>query len=123
MVSQDIIQAFKESACGEINLASSGINRYIVDVPFKFTDGDHYVVILKQEGMGWILSDEGHTFMHLSYELRNNEFEGGSRRKRIDEILGAYQVENRSGELVLTISVGRYGDALFTFIQAITRIT
>ena len=123
MVSQDIIQAFKESACGEINLARSGINRYLVDVPFMFTDGDHYVVILRQEGTGWVLSDEGHTFMHLSYDLREMEFEQGNRRKKIDEVLLQYQVGDRDGELVLKIPEGRYGDALFTFIQAITRIT
>jgi hypothetical protein len=58
MMPQDIIQAFKESACGEIDLASSGINRYLVQVPFTFTDGDHYVVVLRQEGQNWILSDE-----------------------------------------------------------------
>ncbi len=123
MVSQDIIQAFKESACGAIDLASGGINRYLVQVPFSFTDGDHYVVILKQEGQKWILSDEGHTFMHLSYELREREYEAGNRRKIIDEVLTSYQIENRDGELVLSIPRGRYGDALFTFVQAITRIT
>lgn len=125
MVSQDIIRAFKESACGEIDLASSGINRYLVHVPFTFTDGDHYVVMLRQEGQEkkWVLSDEGHTFMHLSYELREMEFEHGNRRKRIDEVLSSYQIEDRDGELVLAIPAGRYGDALFTFVQAITRIT
>jgi hypothetical protein len=123
MVSQDIIRAFKESACGEIDLTSSGINRYLVQIPFTFTDGDHYVVILRQEGQQWVLSDDGHTFMHLSYELREMEFEEGNRRKRIDEVLSSYQIENRDGELVLTIPLERFGDALFTFVQAITRIT
>ena len=123
MMSQDIIQAFKESACGEIDLISGGINRYLVQAPFTFTDGDHYVLILRQEGQNWILSDEGHTLMHLSYGLREREYEAGNRRKIIDEVLTLYQIENRDGELVLTIPLGRYGDALFTFVQAITRIT
>lgn len=123
MVSQDIIRAFKESACGEIDLTSNGINRYLVRVPFTFTDGDHYVVILRQEAQKWILSDDGHTFMHLSYELREREYEAGNRRKIIDEVLNSYQIENKDGELVLSIPQGRYGDALFTFVQAITRIT
>ena len=123
MMSQDIIRAFKESACGEIDLVSGGINRYLVQVPFTFTDGDHYVVILRQEGGNWVLSDEGHTLMHLSYELREREYEAGNRRKIIDEVLTSYQIENRDGELLLTIPLNRYGDALFTFVQAITRIT
>jgi hypothetical protein len=123
LISEDIILAFKESACGEIDLTSSGMNRYLVEVPFSFTDGDHYVVILRQEEHKWVLSDEGHTFMHLSYELRDKEYEAGNRRKIIDEILTSYQIENRDGELVLSIPPGRYGDALFTYVQAITRIT
>ncbi len=123
MVSENIIQAFKESACGEIDLVSSGLNRYLVQVPFTFTDGDHYVVILRQEGQNWILSDEGHTLMHLSYELREREYEAGNRQKIIDEVLTSYQIKNTDGELVLIIPPGRYGDALFTFVQAITRIT
>jgi len=123
MALEDIIKEFRESVCGEIDLASSGLNRYLVEVPFSFTDGDHYVIILRQEGNKWVLSDEGHTFMHLSYELRDREFEEGNRRKIIDEVLNSYQIENRAGELVLTIPPSRYGDALFTFVEAITRIT
>ena len=61
--------------------------------------------------------------MHLSYELREREYESGNRRKIIDEVLTSYQIKNVDGELVLTVPPGRYGDALFTFVQAITRIT
>jgi hypothetical protein len=61
--------------------------------------------------------------MHLSYELRDKEYEVGNRQKIIDEVLTSYQIENRDGELILPIPAGRYGDALFTFVQAITRIT
>lgn len=123
MTIQDIQRAFKESACGELELASAGINRYVVHIPFTFTDGDHYVVLLKQEGQRWILSDEGHTFMHLSYELTDAEFDRGNRREIIDKVLNVHSVEDRGGELVLPIPEGRYGDALFSFVQAITRIT
>ena len=123
MALEDIIREFKESVRGEIDLASSGLNRYIVHVPFSFADGDHYVVILRQEGQKWLLSDEGHTLMHLSYELRDAEYQEGNRRKIIDEVLNSYQIEDRNGELVLTIPQARYGDALFSFTQAITRIT
>jgi hypothetical protein len=123
MTLQDIIKEFKESACGEINLASAGLDRYVVYVPFSFEDGDHYVVLLKREGQNWILSDEGHTLMHLSYELRDREYEEGNRQKIIDEVLISHQIRNIDGELILTIPQNHYGDALFTFVQAITQIT
>jgi hypothetical protein len=123
MTLQDIVKEFKVSACGEINLESAGLDRYIVDVPFTFDDGDHYVVLLKKEGQNWVLSDEGHTLMHLSYDLRDKEYEKGNRQKIIDEVLNSHQIRNVDGELVLTIPQSRYGDALFTFVQVITKIT
>ena len=123
MVTEEIVRSFKESACGEIDLSAAGIDRYVVQVPFTFADGDHYVVILRQEGDAWALSDEGHTFMHLSYELRDREYEVGNRRKIIDELLVGSQIQDRDGELVLPIPPGRYGDALFTFVQVITKVT
>jgi hypothetical protein len=122
MTINDIQRAFKESACGELDIATGGMNRYVVHVPFTFTDGDHYVVLLKQEGKRWLLSDEAHTFMHLSYDLTDAEFDQGNRRKIIDGVLNNHGIEDRSGELVLPIPEGRYGDALFSFVQAITRI-
>ena len=123
MVIRDIQQAFKESACGEIEAVSSGLSRYIVHVPFTFDDGDHFVILLKEEGGQWLLSDEGHTFMHLSYDFRDLEFDQGTRRSIIDGVLNNFGIEDRVGELVLPIPAGRYGDALFSFAQAITKIT
>lgn len=120
---QDIRQAFKESACGEIEVVTSGLSRYVVHVPFTFDDGDHFVVLLKEEKGQWILSDEGHTFMHMSYDFRDLEFDQGTRRSVIDEVLNNFGIEDHNGELVLPIPAGRYGDALFSFVQAITKIT
>lgn len=104
-------------------MVSSGLNRYIVHVPFTFDDGDHFVVILKEEGGAWFLSDEGHTFMHISYDYSNLEFDRGTRRSIIDKVLSNFSIEDRTGELVLPIPPGQYGDALFSFTQAITKIT
>ncbi len=123
MVLRDIQQAFKDSACGEIETVSSGLNRYIVHVPFTFDDGDHFVILLKEEGGKWLLSDEGHTFMHLSYDYGNLEFDQGGRRSIIDAVLSNFGIEDRGGELVLPIPIGEYGNALFSFAQAITKIT
>ncbi|MBM2826234.1 MAG: putative cytosolic protein [Dehalococcoidia bacterium] len=113
--------AFKKSVCDEIELAQSGISRYIVHTPFTFEDGDHYVVLLKETPDGIVLTDEGHTFMHLSYDVP--QFDRGNRRAIIDRVLSAYHVEDAAGELQLHIPAEQYGDALFSFIQAITRIT
>lgn len=122
MLEKEIEQAFKSSVCDEVELSKVGINRYLVHVPFTFEDGDHYAVILKQGDNGrWILSDEGHTFMHVSYDVP--EFERGNRRAIIDKVLAGQGIEDRVGELILPISEMQFGDALFSYLQAITRIT
>jgi len=121
MNQSEIERAFKESVCDEVELAPEGIDRYLVHVPFTFADGDHYVVLLKRDDGQWTLSDEGHTFMHVSYEVP--EFDRGTRRAIIDRVLGGLGIEDREGELRLRIPQGRYGDALFSYLQAITRIT
>lgn len=130
MNQSEVERAFKESVCDEVELAPEGIDRYLVHVPFTFADGDHYVVLLKRDdgqpacaehADRWVLTDEGHTFMHVSYEVP--EFDRGTRRAIIDRVLAGLGIEDRQGELRLLIPEGRYGDALFSYLQAITRIT
>jgi len=121
MDQRDIERAFKESVCDEVELVSAGIDRYLVHVPFTFEDGDHYVVLLKRDDGQWVLTDEGHTFMHVSYDVP--EFDRGTRRAIVDRVLGGLGLEDRQGELRLRVPEERYGDALFSYLQAITRIT
>ena len=118
---EDIERAFRDSVCEGVELASVGIDRYLVHVPFTFEDGDHYVVLLKRDNGQWVLTDEGHTFMHVSYDVP--EFDRGTRRSIIDRVLAGLGLEDQQGELRLRIPEERYGDALFSYLQAITRIT
>lgn len=121
MNQSEIERAFKESVCEEVELAAEGIDRYLVHVPFTFDDGDHYVILLKRDDGQWVLSDEGHTFMHVSYDVP--EFDRGTRRSIVDRVLAGLGIEDQQGELRLRIPEGKYGDALFSYLQAITRIT
>ena len=57
--------------------------------PFRFDDGDHFGIVLKKEGQGWILSDEANTLMHLSYQL-DDMAEAGTRHEIIDASLADY---------------------------------
>ena len=86
-----------------------------------FEDGDHFVVVLRQEDGTWVLTDEGHTFMHLSYSPV--DLSQGTRARVIEDTLAAYRVLNASGELRLAVPGESFGDALFTFVQALARIT
>lgn len=113
---------FKRIVCEEIDLISEGIDRFLVQTPFTFDDGDHLKIVLKKdEGGRWILTDEGHTYMHLSYEDIN--LDASTRRSVIERSLTAYKINEKEGELVLIIDDTSYGNALYSFIQGVLHIS
>lgn len=117
---------FKSRVCEQIDIEQEGDNRFFVTTPFRFGDGDHYVIILKKEDNRWILTDEAHTLMHLSYWMDDKSLEEsaiGNRKEIMDSSLSSYFVQNRGGELVIQVNESRFGDALFNFIQALTKIS
>ncbi|MDD5260313.1 MAG: DUF1828 domain-containing protein [Methylacidiphilales bacterium] len=99
------------------------MNRYRVFTPFMFQDGDHLAVVLRHEDGKWILADEGHTYMHLTYEIDEASLQKGTRQQIISNALDAFQVEDKDGELLMRIEKDRYGDALFSFVQALIKIS
>ncbi|HLF08820.1 MAG TPA: DUF1828 domain-containing protein [Dehalococcoidia bacterium] len=106
-----------------IRLRSEGIDRYRVFTPFRFSDGDHLAMVLKQENEHWILSDEGHTYMHLTYELDEGDLLQGTRQTIIANALSAFGVDDLGGELRIDIPAEQFGDALYSFIQALLKIS
>lgn len=121
---QTIETDFRRTVSESVRLANEGLNRYRVFTPFLFEDGDHLTVVLKREEGRWILSDEGHTYMHLTYDLdEKDDLQRGNRQKIIGNALSVFSVEDREGELRLLIPEERYGDGLFSFIQALLKIS
>ena len=124
MAIETIEEEFRKKVCSEIHLHPEGVNRYRVFTPFVFDDGDNLAIVLKEEEDGaWTLTDEGHTLMHLTYSIDAKELERGTRQKVIASVLFRFGVENDRGELVIRIPGDRFGDALWSFIQALIRIS
>ena len=113
---------FREKVCGGISLRPEGVERFRVHTPFMSDDGDHLAVILRKEGAQWLLSDEGHTYMHLTLHTEERELRQGTRQKTIANALTAFAVTDRDGELVLPVRGDDFGDALWSFVQALLRI-
>lgn len=120
---ETIERDFKQKVCESLHLASEGIDRYQVFTPFLFEDGDHLAIVLKREQGRWILSDEGQTYMHLTYDLDEKDLQRGTRQKIITNALSAFSVNDRNGELTLGIQDDHYGDALYSFVQALLKIS
>lgn len=118
-----IEQEFHTKVSQQIELYPEGIERYRVFTPFRFDDGDHIVVVFKKSGGNWVLTDEAHTYMRLTYDIDESDFRKGTRQKIISDALSACHIEDRDGELMIPITDDQYGDALFSFIQGILQIT
>ena len=112
---------FRKKVCNEIELFPEGKDRFVISAPFTFEDGDFLNVVLKKNGAGWYFTDEGHTFMHLSYD--DLDFERGIKKEIINSVLKTHYLENDSGELKCTVEDNYFGDAFYTFIQGLIKVT
>jgi hypothetical protein len=120
---RDTLQAAFQTTLGDqVHLVPESEDQYSVLSPFQFDDGDLMSIVLRREGGRWVLSDEGTTYMHLSYDLDEKDLERGNRARIIANTLSAFGLEDRSGELILPVSEGRWSNALFDFAQALSRI-
>jgi len=123
MDTQSIENDFRLRVGEQVRLLEEGYSRYRVFTPFLFPDGDHLSIVLKIKGKEWILSDEGHTFMRLTYEIDYRDLLRGSRQKIIENVLSSFGVINQEGELLIRIQDDSYGDALFNLVQSLIKIS
>ena len=118
-----IEQDFIDKVSTKVRLLPDGKERFRVLTPFQFDDGDQLVIILKKAGERWVLSDEAHTYMHLTYDIDKRDLHSGTRGDIISKALLMFDVQDRNGELILDMPEERYGDALYDFAQALLKIT
>lgn len=118
-IEKDFIDTFSS----RIRLVPDGKERFRVFTPFRFDDGDHLGIVLKNENDQWILSDEGQTYMHLTYEIDEKKLHSGKYHKIISSALTTFELEDRDGELILEVQNGDYGAALYSFAQSLIRIS
>ena len=114
---------FQAKVSAQVRLMAEGTDRYRVFTPFRFDDGDHLSIVLKRIGEQWMLSDEAHTYMHLTYDIDEQDLHRGTRQKIISNALSVFQVDDQDGELIAHVTGQQYGDALYSFIQALLKIT
>lgn len=113
---------FRDAVSSRIELIADGAQRYRVLNPFLFDDGDHFSIVLRREGAKWVLSDEGNTWMRLTEDISEKDLLRGTRREVISDALSLFEIEDRGGEFVVSVAGERYGDALLSFVQGISRV-
>jgi len=94
--------------------------KILINTPFIFDDGDVIKVVLRNENGTLFLTDEGHTFMHLSYD--DLDLTKGRRKTILDAILLMHYIENVDGELRSSVDISNFGDSFFTYVQGLNKI-
>ena len=123
MAIETLEHELRRSISEKIRLVAEGAGRYRVSTPFVREDGDRLVIVLKNEGARWMLSDEGHTCMHLADHIDARNYQRGARRTLVSSTLARFRIENPSGELALDVPDGRLGDALYAFVHGLLTIS
>ena len=118
-----IEKQFKEKVCQEIRLVQEGVDRYRVFTPFQFEDGDSLSIVFKKIESDWTLSDEGHTFMHLSYDIDIESFDKGTRAKIISTTLNNFGISEKAGVLFANLNEENLGNVFYNYVQALIKIT
>ena len=116
-------QDFMNDVLGGFELIPHRDDIFYVSTGFYFNDGDEFVIYLQRVENKWILSDNGRTYMYLSFTLDQKQIHAGRRGEVINGVLKKYNIIDKNGELTLELSHGRYGEALNDFIQAIQKIS
>ena len=122
----DAIQdSFKAAVSGSIKLFPEGVNRYQIFTPFHFDDGDHFAISLqKGENGNWIITDEGHTYMHMSYHMDLSSLKSGTRNEIIESALEKHKVTEEQGKIFAEIAdLENAGNVFYSFIQCLMSIT
>lgn len=107
--------AMRIGICSSISFETRGIDRFMIHTGFSFPDGDELHIILKRRGGGWILTDEGHTSMWVSYSVNLSE----NRRRLLEKVAGSNGIGFEDGVMSVDASVENAAGCLMSMIQAI----
>jgi len=119
----EIEALFRRRVCDEIFLRPEGTDRYFIENPFQFDDGDQVAIYLEMRDGEWILTDEANTLMHLSYYFGQKKLLEGKRESYILDTICNFCLKFEDGEIIATIENEDYGSAFFNLVQALVQIS
>ncbi len=119
--SEQMIDAIRRAMCADTGYTELNMNRTLLHTGHFFPDGDEFRIVLEyKEEDGWIITDDGHTAMWLSYE----DFEITDVRKDIlRRILNTNGAKFDEGEVYVRCNENNAGRALKSLIQTIQQMS
>ena len=113
----DMLDAIRESICSKVEIEERGIDRYVIHTDFTYPDGDELRIVLKKQDGEWILTDEGHTLMWLSYDDLNPYTE--SRKNLFARTLASNHAEDADGRICIRFKPDGINAAIHSMIQVL----
>ena len=112
-----------ERLCTDISIHKRPDGVMMVETPFTFPDGDHYPIYMSDTPTGAVLlSDRGHTMMHISYEHDIDAFTDGARATLREQLLRDSGIVESSGVFSVESRPEQMAETLFRFCQTLTKI-
>lgn len=109
--------------CTTVRIQTRDDGVLMLDTPFTFPDGDHFPIYLSETRTGGIvLSDRGHTLMHISYEHDVDAFYDGARASLREQIALEHGIKEDEGVFSVEAPPDQLAESLFRFGQALTKI-
>lgn len=122
-IDEAIVLKLREAVCRSVTLHPQGTDRYRVLTPFTFPDGDRFCPVLVKTGSKWTFTDDGSTFMRITYRINDDSILAGTRGKVIEQAIQSFGLTNTGGILSLPVAGADFGSALYGFTQAVLRIS
>ena len=112
-----------ERLCASIRIHRRSDDVLMLESPFTFPDGDHFPIYVSETASGGILlSDRGHTLMHVSYDHDVDSFYEGARAAFREQIVRESGIEEDRGIFSVETPPDQLASTLFWFAQALTKI-
>jgi hypothetical protein len=123
LISPGIESAIKKKLGEGIEVEKEHEGLFRVDTPFGFDDGDSYLIFVEKKIDGYVISDRGHTLMHMSYWTDSDRLFEGRRGRIFNDILSRFGLQNDGGAIKLITSEEKIGESVYSYIQALDKIT
>lgn len=121
MTSIDIVrmtESLRNGVYSMITLEPMDADCYLVHTGFTLPDGNELHLVLKEKHGRWIITDEAHTLMWLSYE---DLYISESHRKMLDLILSSNSVSFDDGRMYIDCTGRDAGQCLVSMVRAVLR--
>lgn len=121
MIAPQFEQYIHEQVANRIGIHPAGDDRFAVDIPLSFPDGDQCRTFVSRSDDGrWRVSDGGATVMRASYAA-DVDVLGKGHAERFHQIVKLYGLSETNGELAASVETD-LGDAVFSMAQAAIEI-